>query len=135
MADIYIDATSITNSPPTRKAYRELRTAYAQVIGTLRDFNNPFAFEGVTYNPGVIIITNNAAPDPDEAAIIALIQTHDGSQSPPSPGLLIPRSPNFGALPPSPGPPGPGRVLVRATRTPNSLYAWDPPTAAWIAFS
>lgn len=80
MADIYIDATNITNTPATDKAYRELGEAYAQVIGNVRDFNAGFEVGGISYNPGVVILTTNSEPDPDEAAIITFIEDHDGSE-------------------------------------------------------
>lgn len=84
MADIYIDAVNITNKPTTDKAFRELAETYTQVTGTVHDFNDGFDVGGMPYNAGVVVQTTNSPPDPDEAAIIALIEDHDGSEDVPT---------------------------------------------------
>jgi hypothetical protein len=126
MADIYVALADIVNPPPTGKLFRELEAAFAQVDAWTRHLGADFIHDGVLHAPGVLVHTSNPAPDPDEAAIIAFVQGHDGSSDPQRFGLVVPAVATPGDLPAQP-PETPGEVTL--------AYVVGPPAAGLYVYT
>lgn len=118
MATIFVALGTIPAGAPTRKLIRNLHATFATVEGVTFSAE-PFTTGGVARPAGVLVETG-ATPDPDQAAIVAAIVGHDGSDDPIAVGVELPAVLTSADLPPEP--PLTARAWLVATETPPGLW-------------
>lgn len=127
MATIFIPLSTMANAP-TKKLARELVSTFPQVTGWTRYDGIHQDANGQTRPPGFDVHTSND-PEPDEAAIVAFVTTHDGSEDPAPFGVAIPLVQAEADLPAQPPDLPANQARLAATRNPQALWAYA--AGAW----